>query len=50
MMSGYCLNLLPQGATYTTSPLMPDLVYSLMVVSLFHPAVRGAPRSSSSVA
>ena len=50
MMSGYCLNLLPHGATYTTSPLMPDLVYSLMVVSLFHPALRGAPRSSSSVA
>ena len=50
MMSGYCLNLFPQGATYTTSPLIPDLVYSLMVVSLLHPANKGALRSSSSVA
>ena len=50
MMSGYCLNLLPHGATYTTSPLIPDLVYSLIVVSLLQPAWIGAPRSSSSVA
>ena len=29
IMSGYCLNFFPQGATYTTSPLTPDLFNSL---------------------
>ena len=35
MMSGYCLNLFPQGATYTTSPRNPDLLNSLKNNSFF---------------